>query len=117
MDSTAISGYNAFPSTPGTKPLDNLKVQELQTELRIRGVATQGKLKPELAKEFEDLHKGIVNVPALLQRTPDTPLKLLGLDRYEIAPTEPLHDIKGHISNLIKKLLKVVTGELLEKLE
>ena len=62
------------------------------------------------------ISQGIVNVQALLQGTPDTPLKLLGLDRYEIAPTEPLHDIKGHISNLIEELLKVVTGEL-EKLE
>jgi len=53
MDSTVISGC-AFPFTPRTKPLDNLKVHELQTELRMRGVATQGKLKPELAKEFED---------------------------------------------------------------
>lgn len=108
MDSTAISGYNAFPSTPGIKPLDNLTVHELQTELIMRGVATQGKLKLELVKEFEDLRKGIVNVPAFLQGTPDTPLKLLGLDRYKIAPTEPLHDIKGHISNLIEELWKVV---------
>ena len=53
MNSTAISGYNAFPFTPGTKSLDNLKVHELQTEVRMKGVATQHKLKPALAKEFE----------------------------------------------------------------
>ena len=36
---------------------------------------------------------------------------------YEIAPTEPLHDIKGHISDLIEELLKVASGKLLEKLQ
>ena len=80
-------------------------------------MATEGKLKPELVEIFDDLRKGIVNVPALLQGTPEASLKSLGLEIYEIAPTEPLHDIKGHISNLIEELLKVASGKLLEKLQ
>lgn len=92
-------------------------MQELQTELRLRGVATEGKRKPELVELFDDLRKGIVNVPALLQGTPEASLTSLGLEMYEIAPTEPLHDIKGYLSNLIEELLKVATGKLLEKLE
>ena len=88
--------------------MDNLKLHELQKELRLRGVPTEGKRKPELVSEFDDLRKGIVNVPALLQGTPEKSLRSLGLEAYEVAPTEPLHDIKGHISNLIEELLKAV---------
>ena len=43
---------------------------------------------------------GISNVPALLQTHPQSSLKSLGLGKYEISPTEPLHDLKGHIANI-----------------
>ena len=36
-------------------------------------------------------------MPALLQGVPDKPLAQFGLHKYEISPTEPLHDIKGNI--------------------
>ena len=43
-------------------PVDNLKVQQLQTELELRGVSTVGKKKSELEKDFEDPR----HVPALM---------------------------------------------------
>ena len=79
----------------GINPMDNLKIQELRAELELRGLDTARKRKPELEKE---LWRGIVNVTALLQDAPETPLADLCLDRYEISPVEPLHDIKGHLS-------------------
>ena len=32
------------------------------------------------------------------------------MSQYEIAPTEPLHDIKGHFSNLIEESIHIATG-------
>ena len=63
----------------GINPLDNLKIQELRTELGKRGLSTAGKKKPQLEKEFDELRRGITNVPALLQGVPETPLTELEL--------------------------------------
>ena len=85
-------------------------------ELHLRGVEVNGKKKPQLEKEFEELRKGITNVPALLHNIPDTPLEALYLHHYEVSPIEPLHDVKGHLSNLTDELRSVVKGPLKEKL-
>ena len=55
-------------------------------------------------------------MPALLHNIPDTPLEALHLQHYEVSPTEPLHDIKGHLTNVIDELRAVVTGNVKEKL-
>ena len=73
--------------------MDNLEVNDLRIELSLRGVATANMKKPELEKEFNELRGGIVNVLALLQGIPETPLCEIGLEHYEISPVEPLHDI------------------------
>ena len=36
---------------------------------------------------------------------------------YEVAPVEPLHDIKGHIHNLIEELQKRVVGIVLSEVK
>ena len=95
----------------------DLKVQELKTELESRGVTTQGKKRPQLESEFVELRRGIVNVAALLQSDLDSSLSSLCLDRYEVLPTEPLHDVKGHLSNIMEETLKAVTGETLKRLK
>ena len=60
----------------------NLKISELRIELERRGLSTARKRKPELERDFDELRRGIVNVPALLQGSPETPLTNLHLDRY-----------------------------------
>ena len=85
--------------------MDNLKVQDLRTELQLRGLEITGKRKPELESEFDELRRGITNVPALLQGVPDKSLEEFHLHFYEISLIEPLHDIKGHLSNLIEVLV------------
>ena len=90
--------------------MDNLKVQELRTELHMRGKVTAGKRKPELERDFDELQRGTANVPALLRGVPEEPLAELGLNCYEISPIEPLHDLKGHLSNLIDEIKVLVTG-------
>ena len=97
--------------------MDNLKIQELRMELEKRGLSTARKRKPELERNFDELRRGIVNVPALLQGAPETPLVDLCLDKYEISPVEPLHDLKGHLSNLIDELRVALTGKVKEKVE
>ena len=37
------------------------------------------------------------------------------LHRYEISPSEPLHDIKGHLSNVFEETSKLLSGESLTK--
>ena len=75
------------------------------------------KRKPQLEKEFDELRRGIVNVPALIQGIPETPLSELHLHHYEISPIEPLHDLKGHLSNLIDQVKVAVTGPAKQKIE
>lgn len=53
---------------------ENLEVQDLRMVLHLRGVEVTGKKKTELEAEFEELHRGITNVPELLHNIPDTPL-------------------------------------------
>ena len=48
---------------------------QLRIELEKRGYSTRGKRKAQLEREFDDLRKGISNVPALLQRTPQATLE------------------------------------------
>ena len=86
----------------GTMPLNDLKVSELKVELHAHGVDTSNKSKEELEKAFNTLRAGINHVPALLQGLPMVPLSNLHLEMYEVAPVEPLHDIKRHLHNLIE---------------
>ena len=88
----------------GVSPLDNLKINDLKTELERREENTANKKKPELEEMFTELRAGINNVPALLQKDPTVSISSLHLDRYEIRPTEPLHDIKDHLSNMIEEI-------------
>ena len=46
--------------------MDKLKVQE--TELQLRGFETTGKRKQELETDFNDLRRGITNVPFIIAR-------------------------------------------------
>ena len=64
--------------------MDKLKVQELRTELQLRGLEVTGKRKQDLEMQFDELRRGITNVPALLQGVPDKALAEFGLNHYEI---------------------------------
>ena len=114
MDTYTISSKTIF--YVGVNLYENLKVQELRIELSKRGVNITGKKKPQLETDLEELRRGVTNVPALLQNTPETPLDSLYLHNYEISPTEPLHDIKGHLSNVADELLAQTTGNIKKKL-
>lgn len=87
------------------KPLDSLKVSELREELRARGIRdTESKLKPELQEELASTLQGAQRVPTLLTLNPNQPLSALNLQNYEVIDCEPLHDLKGHLYNLLSEI-------------
>ena len=100
----------------GTKPLDQLRVKVLREELTIRGINTDGMRKPEMEELFDEMYAGMNNVPTLLQPNPES-FSDLQLYKHEISPTEPLHDLKGHISNIMDEVQKSATGDILNEIQ
>ena len=89
-----------------TCPFEKLSITELLAELKTRNIklhntkATKKDLLPLLKKEL----RGTKRVPVLLFNNPSTELKLLGLSKYEISMVESMHDIAGHIDNILEEL-------------
>ncbi len=63
-----------------------------------------GMLKANLQKELDEILRGVVRVPVLLITNPTQSLTSLNLSKYEVVASESLHDIKGHIINLITEI-------------
>ena len=100
-------------SVPGClKPLEGLKVQELREELEARGQSTEGKLKPELQCELTSILEGAQRVPTLLTLNPTQSLTSLNLGNYEVLDCEPLHDIKGHLNNILPEITHLLPPPL-----
>jgi hypothetical protein len=99
------------------KPFDNLSVQSLRQELQSRAIDINGKLRFELDKIMESLRKGINSFPALTQPNPDASLQELNLEQYEISVVEPLHNFKGHMSNLFQELPTLLSGNAATKVD
>ena len=56
---------------------------------------------------LDNILRGVARLPALLT-DPSRSLLCLDLDKYEVVANEPLHDLKGHIINLITELPHVL---------
>ena len=96
-------------------PFDGLKIDQIRSELRSRQYYDFGKLKKDMAKDLHDILKGVQRVPSLLLLNPTQELSALNLDRYSILDSEPLHDVKGHLSNLFEELPKLLGKEHQDK--
>lgn len=100
------------------RPLDKLLLADLKKELSMRGLSvSNSKKKAALEKDFEDIRLGITNFPALLKECPETTLGSLNLQYYEVSPTEPLHDLKGHLGNIIDETLLITTGDVFKSIK
>ena len=110
LQSLAIDG--SFGRQAGMlHPLKHLKVGELRRELQLRSITIEkGAKKDELQRELDDILRGVARVPALLLTNPTQSLSTLNLERYEVVASEPLHDLKGHIINLITELPSILPG-------
>ena len=103
LQSIAISGV--FGREKGVlTPFDNLKVDKLRTEIQARGVEDTSMKKGVLRDMLDNILRGVMRVPALLLTDPTQTLTSLNLHNYEVVASEPLHDLKGHIINLITEL-------------
>ena len=107
LQTLAISGR--FGKQAGVlRPLD-LKVKELRMELEARRINFEkGDTRPALQNLLDRKLKGVLRVPALLLENPTEELASLNLDKYEIVASEPLHDIKGHLINLISEMPNII---------
>ncbi len=94
-----------FGKQPGKlKPFDKLLLSDLKVELTTRGIDTSNLQKPQMQERLKDELKGAQRVPSLLVTNPTQSLKNVNLANYEILDCEPLHDIKGHLTNLIQEI-------------
>ena len=66
--------------------------------------------KKKLTDSLKEIFMGVQRVPSLLLTNPTQSLEDLNLQNYTIFDCEPLHDLKGHLSNLFDEL-----PQLLEK--
>ena len=82
-----------------------MKVNELRAELEARGVTgTAGMKKSELQERLSCILEGAQRVPTLLSLNPTQALSQINLQEYEILDCEPLHDLKGHLLNLLPEV-------------
>ena len=105
-----------FGNAPGSlKPLDGLLVNDLRAELQARGMPTSGKLKDELQADLTTTLKGAQRVPTLLTQKPSQSLADLNLNKYEVLDCEPLHDMKGHLLNLLPEIPFILPSNVKDK--
>ena len=58
---------------------------------------------------------GVQRVPSLLMFSPGSALGDLNLQDYEVLPFEPLHDLKGYLGSVLRKLSSVIQNGALKK--
>ena len=116
-----------FGNQPGVlKPFANLNAAQLKEELKKRGVFDLTGNKKELTVKLQKILCGAQRVPTILIANPSQPLHELSLESYTVLDSEPLHDLKGHLINLLTEFPKLLfddndvckdsTKELLEQL-
>ena len=93
------------------------KVADLKNELSARGIPTADQKKPELQRMLNDELRGIQSVPAFLLLDPEQNLTELHLEQYTILDSEPLHDLKGHLANLLEELPNILPDKQKEQVE
>ena len=93
--------------------LNKLSAKQLRTEMKIHGLKADGK-KKDMIKDFREKRMGINSLPALIQSNPEQSLHDGQLRQYEICSTEPLHDVRSHIANIIDAVQPMLSGKLEE---
>ncbi len=93
------------------KPFDGLSAAQIKEELRARGVFDLTGNKNQLTVRLQNELLGVQRVPSFLVTKPEQPWTELNLDTYTILDCEPLHDLKGHLTNILEELPNIVTGE------
>ena len=89
-----------------TCPFAKLSAKQIHEELKSRNIDVSNlkMTKEDLLPVLTKLLGGIKRVPILLFNHPLIDLKRMGLSKYEIAMVECMHDIGGHIENILMEL-------------
>ena len=69
-------------------------------------------VKKELEQQLHDVLKEAQRVPTLLLLNPQQALSDLNLQNYAVLDCEPLHDLKGHLKNLLEILPEILDKEV-----
>ena len=93
--------------------IHGLTKAQLQHELASRGIFNDG----NKTQQQGYLAKEICGKPALRYNNPMGKLQGLGLQDYEILPTELLHDIGPHIENIFTELPSYLSAPEAEAME
>ena len=103
-----------YGKKPGLlKPFEKLKKAQLKEELCLRGIPNiESSDKKELTSLLVCILRGAQRVPTLLITNPIQPLSELNLGAYTILDSEPLHDLKGHLINLLTELPYILDGSV-----
>lgn len=100
-----ISSKNTIKKHGEPLNIDKLCKQDIQEELRSRGILKSLNLTKEKIKAFlKSEMKGTKRVPAILFETPVIDLKEIYSEHYEICQFEPMHDIAKHIENILTEI-------------
>ena len=103
---TVLVGSVGHQNTLNKKPKSfaylskaDIELGVLEKKLNWRQNMTKRELQFELSQELREISK----VPALFYSTPPETLENLNLQFYDILPSESMHDIAGHISNIFEE--------------
>ena len=77
---------------------------DLWRELDARDEEIEGLRKPESQAKLSGTLHGIQRVPPLLHLTPESNLADINCSNYNILASEPLHDLKGYVHNVLEEL-------------
>ncbi|XP_078363733.1 uncharacterized protein LOC144647937 [Oculina patagonica] len=88
----------------GIKPFKGMTVAQLKKECRERGLCGDG-YKKDLQATLKEHLVGVQRVPAMLINDQERSLENLHLGNYEVLPTEPLHDVKEHIADIVTEIV------------
>ena len=86
------------------KPFEALTVKQLDEECLGHDILRKEFYKEDLQNLLTSELRGISRVPALSFLSPDMPLTATQLHKYEALIHEPMHDIAGHIDNILTEL-------------
>ena len=107
IQEVALAGH--FGRVPGKiKFYEDLTSNQLRLELEKRGVKEYSSDKKGRLETLKHILRGVQRVPSLLLFAPDTTLSELHLSNYYVLPCEPLHDLKGYLAAVLRKLPSIL---------
>ena len=107
IQEVALAGH--FGRMPGKlKFYEDLSNDQLRQELEKRAVKEYPTDKKGRLATLKQGLCGVQRVPSLLLFMPECSLSELHLNNYYVLPCEPLHDLKGYLATVLRKLPSIM---------